>query len=97
MSSDSRPVTQGLALRYVVVPRLRQAIIGSVSYLLINNYIVASLTSKTHDYRDKVYYLAGACSLGRGGLGLRSLFLRVQSQAGPPARYPKRWEYRYEQ
>jgi len=63
VSSDSRPVTQELALRYVVVPRLRQAIIGSVSYLLIDNYIVASLTSKTHDYRDKVYYLAGALLL----------------------------------
>jgi len=67
--SDSRPVTQELALRYVVVPRLRQAIIGSVSYLLIDNYIVASLTSKTHDYRDKVHYLAGALLLRTGRFG----------------------------
>jgi hypothetical protein len=69
VSSDSRLVTQELALRYVVVPRLRKAIIGSVSYLLIDNYIVASLTSKTHDYRDKVYYLAGALLLRAGRFG----------------------------
>ena len=69
MLSDSRPVTQELALRYVVVPRLRQAIIGSVSYLLIDNYIVASLTSKTHDYRDKVHHLAGALLLRTGRFG----------------------------
>jgi len=69
VSSDSRPVTQELALRYVVVPRLRQAIIGSVPYLLIDNYIAASLASKTHDYRDKVYYLAGALLLRAGRFG----------------------------
>ena len=69
MSSHSRPVTQELALRYVVVPRLRQAIIGSVSYLLIDNYIVASLTSKTHDYRDKVYYLVRALLVRAGRFG----------------------------
>ena len=97
MSSGSRPVTQELALRYVVVPRLRQAIIGSVSYLLADNYIVASLTSKTHDYRDRVYYLAGALLLRARRFGATLPFLRVQSQAGPPARYPKRWGYRYEQ
>jgi len=60
VSSDTRPVAQVLPLRYVVVPRLRQAIIGSVTYLLIDNYIVTSLTSKTHDYRDKVCYIAEA-------------------------------------
>ena len=69
MSSDSRPVTQGLALRYVVVPRLRQAIIGNAPYPLIDNYIAASLASKTHDYRDKVYYLAGALLLRAGRFG----------------------------
>jgi len=69
VSSNSRPVTQELALRYAVVPRLRQAIIGNAPYLLIDNYIVASLTSKTHDYRDKVHYLAGALLLRAGRFG----------------------------
>jgi len=33
-------------------------VIGSVPYLLIDDYIAASIASKTHDYRDKVYYTA---------------------------------------
>ena len=33
-------------------------IIGSVPYLLIDDYISASIASKTHDYRDRVYYTA---------------------------------------
>jgi len=69
VSSDTRPVAQELALRYVVVPRLRQAIIGSVSYLLTDNYIEASLALKTHDYRDKVNYLAGVLLFRAGWFG----------------------------
>jgi len=33
-------------------------IIGSIPYLLIDDYIAASIASKTHDYRDKMYYTA---------------------------------------
>ena len=33
-------------------------IIGSIPYLLIDDYISASIASKTHDYRDKTYYTA---------------------------------------
>ncbi len=55
--SGSRPVSQQeLALRYVLVPRVRPMIIGSIPYLLIDDYIAASIASKTHDYRDKQYY-----------------------------------------
>jgi len=39
-----------------IIPRLKSVIIGNVPYLLINDYIEASVISKTHDYRDKVYY-----------------------------------------
>jgi hypothetical protein len=57
MSNDSRPTPQQeLALRHVITSTLKQAIINSVPYLLIDDYIAASLTSKTHDYRDKIYY-----------------------------------------
>jgi hypothetical protein len=44
-------------LRYVI-PRLRPTVIGNVPYLLIDDYIAASLASRTHDYRDKAYYNA---------------------------------------
>ncbi|MFP3320802.1 MAG: hypothetical protein RXO24_09575, partial [Acidilobus sp.] len=54
-SSASR---QELALKYVLTPRLKPTVIGSVPYLLIDDYISASVASKTHDYRDKTYYTA---------------------------------------
>jgi hypothetical protein len=44
-------------LRYVI-PRLRPTVIGNVPYLLIDDYIAASLNSRTHDYKDRVYYNA---------------------------------------
>jgi hypothetical protein len=44
-------------LRYVI-PRLRPTVIGNVPYLLIDDYIAASLASRTHDYKDRVYYNA---------------------------------------
>jgi len=50
----SSPRPSGPALRYVI-PRLRPTVIGNVPYLLIDDYIAASITSKTHDYRDKQY------------------------------------------
>jgi hypothetical protein len=56
---SQRPTSQQeLALRYVLVPRVKPMIIGSIPYLLIDDYIAASIASKTHDYRDKVYYTA---------------------------------------
>jgi hypothetical protein len=61
VSAPSNPTQnsrQELALRYVLVPRVRPMIIGSIPYLLIDDYIAASITSKTHDYRDKMYYTA---------------------------------------
>jgi len=33
-------------------------IIGNIPYLLIDDYIAASIASKTHDYRDRQYYTA---------------------------------------
>jgi len=39
-----------------IIPRLKSVIIGNVPYLLINDYLEASLNSKTHDYKDKVYF-----------------------------------------
>ena len=53
----SSPKPAGPTLRYVI-PRLRPTVIGNVPYLLIDDYIAASLTSRTHDYRDKAYYNA---------------------------------------
>jgi hypothetical protein len=44
-------------LRYVI-PRLKPTVIGNVPYLLIDDYIAASLASRTHDYKDRVYYNA---------------------------------------
>jgi hypothetical protein len=44
-------------LRYVI-PRLRPTVIGNVPYLLIDDYIAASLASRTHDYKDRAYYNA---------------------------------------
>jgi hypothetical protein len=44
-------------LRYVI-PRLRPTVIGNVPYLLIDDYIAASLASRTRDYRDRQYYTA---------------------------------------
>jgi len=44
-------------LRYVI-PRLRPTVIGNVPYLLIDDYIAASLASRTHDYKDRTYYNA---------------------------------------
>jgi hypothetical protein len=57
MSSESRQALQRATPRYVV-PRLRSAIIGDVPYLLIDDYMEASVASRTHDYRDRVYYNA---------------------------------------
>jgi hypothetical protein len=59
--SGSRPVSvseRELALRYVLVPRVRSMIIGSIPYSLIDDYISASIVSKTNDYRDRQYYTA---------------------------------------
>ena len=57
--SGSRPTPQQeYALRYVMVPRVRPMIVGNVPYMLIDDYIAASIASKTHDYRDKIYYTA---------------------------------------
>jgi len=53
----SSPKPSGPTLRYVI-PRLRPTVIGNVPYLLIDDYIAASLASRTHDYRDKAYYNA---------------------------------------
>jgi hypothetical protein len=53
----SSPRPSGPTLRYVI-PRLRPTVIGNVPYLLIDDYIAASLASRTHDYRDKAYYNA---------------------------------------
>ena len=53
--SSPRPAER--MLRYVI-PRLRPTVIGNVPYLLIDDYIAASLASRTHDYRDKAYYNA---------------------------------------
>ena len=44
-------------LRYVI-PRLRPTVIGNVPYLLIDDYIAASLASRTHDYKDRAYFNA---------------------------------------
>jgi len=57
--SNQRPVSQQeLALRHVLVPRVRSMIIGSIPYSLIDDYISTSIASKTHDYKDKTYYTA---------------------------------------
>jgi len=57
--SGPRPASQReLALRYVLLPRVRPMIIGNIPYLLIDDYIAASIASKTHDYRDRQYYTA---------------------------------------
>jgi len=53
--SSPRPAER--TLRYVI-PRLRPTVIGNVPYLLIDDYIAASLASRTRDYRDKAYYNA---------------------------------------
>ena len=53
----SSPKPAERMLRYVI-PRLRPTVIGNVPYLLIDDYIAASLASRTHDYRDKAYYNA---------------------------------------
>jgi len=55
--SSPRPSGPTQTLRYVI-PRLRPTVIGNVPYLLIDDYIAASLASRTHDYRDKAYYNA---------------------------------------
>jgi hypothetical protein len=53
----SSPKPAERMLRYVI-PRLRPTVIGNVPYLLIDDYIAASLASRTHDYKDRVYYNA---------------------------------------
>jgi len=53
----SSPKPAGPTLRYVI-PRLRPTVIGNVPYLLIDDYIAASLASRTHDYKDRAYYNA---------------------------------------
>ena len=53
----SSPRPSGPTLRYVI-PRLKPTVIGNVPYLLIDDYIAASLTSRTHDYKDRAYYNA---------------------------------------
>jgi len=53
----SSPTPSRPTLRYVI-PRLRPTIIGNVPYLLIDDYIAASLASRTRDFRDRVYYNA---------------------------------------
>jgi len=53
--SSPRPAER--MLRYVI-PRLRPTVIGNVPYLLIDDYIAASLASRTHDYKDRAYYNA---------------------------------------
>ena len=53
----SSPRPAGPTLRYII-PRLKPTVIGNVPYLLIDDYIAASLNSRTHDYQDKVYYNA---------------------------------------
>jgi hypothetical protein len=53
----SSPRPSGPTLRYVI-PRLKPTVIGNVPYLLIDDYIAASLNSRTHDYKDRVYYNA---------------------------------------
>jgi len=55
--SSPRPSGPTQTLRYVI-PRLRPTVIGNVPYLLIDDYIAASLASRTHDYRDRAYYNA---------------------------------------
>jgi len=50
----SSPRPAGPTLRYII-PRLKPTVIGNVPYLLIDDYLAASITSKTHDYRDKQY------------------------------------------
>ncbi len=51
----SSPRPSGPTLRYVI-SRLRPTVIGNVPYLLIDDYIAASLASRTHDYKDRAYY-----------------------------------------
>jgi len=58
MSSSSSSASQQLALKYVLASKLKPTVIGSVPYALIDAYISASVTSKTHDYGDKQYYTA---------------------------------------
>jgi hypothetical protein len=53
----SSPRPSGPVLRYVI-PRLKPTVIGNIPYLLINDYLAASLASKTHDYNDRAYYNA---------------------------------------
>jgi len=53
----SSPKPAGPTLRYVI-PRLRPTVIGNVPYLLIDDYIAASLASRTHDYKDRAYFNA---------------------------------------
>jgi len=53
--SSPRPAER--MLRYVI-PRLRPTVIGNVPYLLIDDYIAASLASRTHDYKDRAYFNA---------------------------------------
>jgi len=55
--SSSRPAGPTPTLRYLV-PRLKPTVIGNVPYLLIDDYLAASLNSRTHDYKDRVYYNA---------------------------------------
>jgi len=59
VSSNQRPAPQQeLALKHVLLPRVRPMVLGSIPYSLIDDYISASIASKTHDYRDKQYYTA---------------------------------------
>ncbi|MFP3319778.1 MAG: hypothetical protein RXO24_04400 [Acidilobus sp.] len=53
--SSPRPAGSTSTLKYLV-PRLKPTIIGNVPYLLIDDYLAASLNSRTHDYKDRVYY-----------------------------------------
>ena len=55
--SSPRPAGPTPTLRYVI-PRLKPTVIGNVPYLLIDDYLAASLNSRTHDYKDRVYYNA---------------------------------------
>jgi len=53
----SSPRPSGPTLRYVI-PRYRPTVVGNVPYLLIDDYLAASLASRTRDYKDKVYFNA---------------------------------------
>ena len=57
-SGGSPASRQELALKHVLLPRVRPMVLGSIPYSLIDDYISVSIASKTHDYRDKQYYTA---------------------------------------